>query len=85
MSVSPNWDVFFPHFETRAKLHKATGGLAGQMEGREYVFLNQWGRERGGGQWQKGEEGAVAVGVAVNMSNSAKITHTSAVHLECFQ
>lgn len=38
MSVSPNWDVL-PHFESRAKLCKATGGIAGQMGRRECVRL----------------------------------------------
>lgn len=82
---SPNWDVFFfPHFESRAKFYKATGGTAGQMERREYVCLIDAGR-RERGQRRKGEQGSVAVGVGVNMLNSARITDTSAVHLECFQ
>ena len=39
----------------------------------------------GGGKSRKGEEGSVAVGVGVSMLNSAKITRTSAAHLECSQ
>lgn len=42
------------------------------------------GRDEGGAVGQRWG-GAVVVGVGVNMLNSAKITDTSAVHLECFQ
>lgn len=46
-----------------------------RWEKRKYVYLSDGGER----------EGAVAVRVGVNMLNSAKITDTSAVHLECFQ
>lgn len=45
--MSPDWDVFFPHFESRAKFSEATGGTAGQMERREYVTLLEAGKREG--------------------------------------
>lgn len=49
MSVSPNWDgLFFFHFESRATFFfMATGGMAGQMERREYVSLIDAGKREG--------------------------------------
>lgn len=51
-SVSPN--SFFPHFESRAKLHKAAEGMDGQMEKKGICVFNRWREEGGRG---KGEEG----------------------------
>lgn len=38
---------FFIHFESRAKFYMATGGMAGQMERREYVSLIDAGKREG--------------------------------------
>lgn len=43
----PRLGCFFPHFESRAKLHKAAGGMAGQMERKEYVYLINAGKREG--------------------------------------
>lgn len=54
--MSSNRDVFFPSSsESRAKIYKATGGTAGQMERREDVSLidaaERGGRSRVGWRW----------------------------------
>lgn len=51
MCVSLIWDVFPPTMNL-GQNSEATGGMARQMGGREYVMLNRW----GGG----GSEGAAA-------------------------
>jgi len=46
--VCPPTGMFFsPHFESRAKLYKARGGMAGQIERREYVYLIDAGKTEG--------------------------------------
>ncbi len=64
MSVSPDWDVFSPYFESRAKLYKAMGGMAGQMGRRGCVYLIDAETKEGGsgrkvsgvsGSWGRGE------------------------------
>lgn len=50
-----------------------------------YVFLIDGGKKERGVLWRKGEQGqANRWGVGVNVSNSARITDTSAVHLRMF-
>lgn len=53
----PQLGCFFPHFESRAKFHKATGGMGGQMEKKGICVFNRWREERERGQWGKGEPG----------------------------
>lgn len=83
--VSSNVSWFFPPSESGANIYKATGGTAGQMERREDVPLID-AAERVG-EWKQGRV-AVAVlvlvvgGGGVSLSNSARITDTSAVHLQ---
>lgn len=73
--VSSDRDVFSLSSESRAKIYKATGGTAAQMERREDVSLIDAAEREGvggrvGWRWRWW-----------SLSNSAKITDTSAVHL----
>lgn len=43
----PTGMLFSPRFESRAKLYKAAGGMAGQMERKEYVYLINAGKGEG--------------------------------------
>lgn len=67
-------------------MYKATGGRTGQMEGREDVSLIDATEKRG---WKQGRVVVVVMGAAATvvvvggwLSNSAKITDTSALHLQ---